>query len=247
MYPIILNCCKSTLVIITALKEELLNFNNSKINFILISMHPIPTYKIISGNYECLYIVSGVGKANAAFAIYYAKDLGAEKILWVGTAGGSSSDLTVNNIGIVTSSLYLDANFTPLGLPYGQMLGEPLIQYSTAAFSNFVYELIKTQNINRYIINNVTSGTGDLFVTNYDLIDKFQNINIGLVNCEDTAALQVASNFKCIDIAIVRYISDNLSTPGQEQQFEKSLILASEFFINFISNNLEKLLNYPKF
>ena len=231
------------LIIISALEEEFLsNYNNNeKIKISLITNSPLPTYRVITNDAECLYIVSGVGKANSASSIMYAiNGLGAKKIIWFGTSASATLKLNINDVAIIKRAIYLDANYTAFGLPLGEMYGEDLFQYTSENFSNLNYNLLKQDNILK-IFNDITSGTCDQFVINFDLIDLFpKDYDIALVDCENTSSLQISNSFDNIQICTIRYVSDNLIDPteGQLQTFDKTLILSSLFFRNYFYKNL---------
>jgi nucleoside phosphorylase len=236
------------LVIISPLEEEFLtNYSNDeKIKINLITNSPVQTYRVITNNSECIYLVSGVGKANSASTIMYAiNGLGAKKILLFGTSASAVPKYNINDIAVVNRSIYIDANYTALGLPLGQMYGEDLFQYTSTDFSDFNYNLLK-KYIKLNTFNNSTTGTCDQFVTNFELLDNFlPSYDIDLVNCEDTSALQIINSLKT-QSCIIRYVSDNLinSTEGQVQTFDKTLIVCSIFFRNYFYENLNSIKNF---
>lgn len=239
--------CKNELIIISALKEELLtnyDINNEKIKIIFLTNFPVETYKVITKDSECLYIVSGVGKANSASAIMYAHYLGAKKIIWFGSSGSATPKFNINDIVVVKRALYIDADYTAFGLPLGEMFGEDLFQHTSEKFSNLNYFLLK--NITKLnIYDNATTGTCDQFITDFVLLDKFpKDYDIGLVDNENNSALQISNSLKK-EICIIRYVSDNLTDPiqGQIQTFNETLILCSIFFRNYFYENLNILKN----
>lgn len=241
-------CKNNELVIISALKEELLtnyDINNEKIKIIFITNFPFEIYKVITLDSECLYIVSGVGKANSASAIMYAHHLGAKKIIWFGSAGSAVPKFNINDIVVIKRSIYIDADYTPFGLPLGEMVGEDLFQYTTEDYSNLNYSLLKKNN-KLNVFDGATTGTCDQFVIDFTLLDKFpKDYDIGLVDNENTSSLQISNSLNN-KICIIRYVSDNLTDPtqGQVQTFEKTLILCSIFFRNYFNDNLNILKNY---
>lgn len=236
------------LIIISALESEFLtNYSNDeKIKISLITNSPFLTYRVVTNDSECLYVVSGVGKANSASAIMYAiNGLGANKVVWVGTSGSAIPKLNINDIAVIERSIYIDADYTAVGLPLGEMFGEDLFQYTSSDFSNLNFNLL--QNYTKLnLFNNVISGTCDQFVTGFTLLDKFPpSYNIGLVDNENTSALQIANQLNK-KVCIIRYVSDNLSdtTQGQVQTFDKTLVLCSIFFRKYFYENLNVITNF---
>jgi nucleoside phosphorylase len=241
-------------IIISALKDEFLNnydYDKENIKITLISNSPIPTYRVITDNAECIYLTSGVGKTNIASATFYALNtLGAKKIILIGTCASTTEPYKVNTVGLVNKSIYIDANYTALGYTLGQMYGEELFQYSSEDFSNYNYELL-VKNSNTNIFNNLTSGTCDQFITNFDLLNKFpKSYNIALVDNEDTSSLQVFNNLKDASnnvnkkICIIRYISDIIESSDEEQKFLDTLKFCSIFFRKYFYDNLAAIKNY---
>ena len=241
-------------IIISALSEEFLtnyDYDSENIKITLISNSPIPTYRVVTDNAECIYLNSGAGKTNIASATFYAlTTLGANKIIVFGTCGSATEPYKVNTVALVNKSIYIDANYTALGYTLGQMYGEDLFQYSSEDFSNYNYELL-VKNSNTNIFNNLTSGTCDQFVTNFDLLNEFpEYYNIALVNNEDTSSLQVfnnlmdASNNVNKKICIIRYVSDIIGTADEPQEFYDTLQFCSLFFRNYFYNNLSAIKSY---
>ena len=241
-------------IIISALFDEFLknyDYDSENIKITLISNSPIPTYRVITDNAECIYLNSGVGKTNIASATSYAlTTLGANKIIVFGTCGSATEPYKVNNVALVNKSIYIDANYVPLGYTLGQMYGQDLFQYSSEDFSNYNYELL-IKNPNTKIFNNLTSGTCDQFIINFDLLNEFpKSYNITLVDNEDTSSLQVFNNFKNASnnvnkkICIIRYISDIIGSADEAQEFEKTLKFCSIFFRKYFYDNLAAIKNY---
>jgi adenosylhomocysteine nucleosidase len=236
------------LVIISALEEEfLINYSNDeKIKITLVTKSPFPTYRVITNDSECVYIVSGVGKANSAASVMYAiNGLGAQKIVWFGTSGGALPKYNINDIVIIKKSIYIDADYTAFGYELGQMAGEDLFQYTSEDFSNLNYELLQ-KDTKLITYNDGTSGTCDQFVTNFELLDKFPpSYDIGLVDNENTSALQIINSLNKKS-CIIRYISDDLtdSIDGQVQTFDKTLVFCSIFFRKYFYENLNAIKNF---
>lgn len=236
------------LIIISALQEELLtNYSNDEnIKIVLVTNSPIPTYRIVTKDSECLYLVSGVGKANSASAIMYAiNGLNANKIVWFGSAGSAIPKFNINDIVLIKRSIYIDADYTAFGYALGQMAGEDLFQYTSDDFSNLNYKLLQKDR-KLQIFNDGTSGTCDQFVTDFELLDKFPpSYDIGLVDCENTSCLQIVNSLNK-KVCIIRYVSDNLKDPtqGQVQTFDETLVLCSIFFRNYFYENLNTIKSF---
>jgi nucleoside phosphorylase len=235
------------LIVISAVKEEILtnyNIQTDLLKIIPITNSPLNTYRIISENSTCLYIVSNVGKANSAYSIGYAKSLGAKKILWLGTAG-ITPELKVGDYCIIERSIYIDSNFTEFGLPLGQEYGEDLFQYTNKDFSNYVYDLFYKFAPKKNVYNNITSGTSDSFITNYNLLNLFpKSYNIKMTNNEDNSSLQITNNLGKIKQCIIRCASDVIGTPSQDSQYTKILKISSKEYRNFLYYNLLYIKNY---
>lgn len=92
-------------------------------------------YNVTYNNHNFYIIVSGVGKANAAFSLGYAlTKLCVKKVIVVGNTASLISETVPNgSVAIATSSIEWDVNFINLGYPANTVPDNSVSQYPTDA------------------------------------------------------------------------------------------------------------------
>lgn len=173
-------------------------------------------------------VVCGVGKVNAAMGTQIAVDeLGAEKIINIGVAGGLNETLEVAKIYEICAVVQYDFDLADINGTAIGTLDECKENYLPLALSN-IYPAKKL-------------GTGDRFndsKADYNLLTKELKADIRDMECGAVAQVCMHANIPCHAFKI---ISDLAGSDSTFEQYKNNLKLCFETLTNELKNVINAL------
>lgn len=168
-------------------------------------------------NVEVVLVESGMGKVNAAIATtLLISEFGCDLIINTGIAGGLKGVQT-KDVVVATGAMYNDVDARIFGYEYGQVPQMPKIYGVNPACITLVKKALNKLDI-QYKEGLILSG--DKFVSSYDTISECKDLGALAVEMEGTAVAQTAT--RCgRDFIIIRYISDVVGEPSQNEDYLK--------------------------
>ncbi|MBQ9900693.1 MAG: 5'-methylthioadenosine/adenosylhomocysteine nucleosidase [Acholeplasmatales bacterium] len=203
--------------IIAAMKEEM--------DGILSSMEDLNTTKYLGiefnegtiNDIEIVLVESGMGKANAAMATtLLISEFGCDLIINTGIAGGLKG-VETKDVVIANNAMYNDVDARLFGYEYGQVPGMPKYYTVNPECLTLVKSTLNKLEI-KYKEGLILSG--DKFVSSYDTISECKDLGALAVEMEGTAVAQVCTRAGR-DFIILRYISDVVGLPSQNEDYLK--------------------------
>lgn len=203
--------------IIAAMKVEM--------DGILSSMEDLNTTKYLGiefnegtiNDIEIVLVESGMGKANAAMATtLLISEFGCDLIINTGIAGGLKG-VETKDVVIANKAMYNDVDARLFGYEYGQVPGMPKYYTVNPECLTLVKSTLNKLEI-KYKEGLILSG--DKFVSSYDTISECKDLGALAVEMEGTAVAQVCTRAGR-DFIILRYISDVVGLPSQNEDYLK--------------------------
>lgn len=203
--------------IIAAMKVEM--------DGILSSMEDLNTTKYLGiefnegtiNDIEIVLVESGMGKANAAMATtLLISEFGCDLIINTGIAGGLKG-VETKDVVIANNAMYSDVDARLFGYEYGQVPGMPKYYTVNPECLTLVKSTLNKLEI-KYKEGLILSG--DKFVSSYDTISECKDLGALAVEMEGTAVAQVCTRAGR-DFIILRYISDVVGLPSQNEDYLK--------------------------
>ena len=203
--------------IIAAMKVEM--------DGILSSMEDLNTTKYLGiefnegtiNDIEIVLVESGMGKANAAMATtLLISEFGCDLIINTGIAGGLKG-VETKDVVIANKAMYNDVDARLFGYEYGQVPGMPKYYTVNPECLTLVKSTLNKLEV-KYKEGLILSG--DKFVSSYDTISECKDLGALAVEMEGTAVAQVCTRAGR-DFIILRYISDVVGLPSQNEDYLK--------------------------
>lgn len=168
-------------------------------------------------NIEIVLVESGMGKVNAAIAAtLLISEFDCDLILNTGIAGGLKGSKT-KDVVVATGAMYNDMDARIFGYEYGQVPQMPKVFNVNPNCLVLVKQTLNKLNIN---FKEGLILSGDKFVSSYDTISECKDLGALAVEMEGAAVAHVAT--KCgRDFIIIRYISDVVGEPSQNEDYLK--------------------------
>lgn len=189
------------------------------------------------GNNEVVLVESGMGKVNAAIAAsLLISEFGCDLIINTGIAGGLKG-VSTKDVVIANGLMYNDVDARIFGYEYGQVPQMPKVYSVNPTCITLVKKTLNKLNID-YKEGLILSG--DKFVSSYDTISECKDLGALAVEMEGTAIAQTVT--RCgRDFIIIRYISDVVGEPSQNEdylKFEEEMARRSALITLSLINNL---------
>ena len=190
--------------------EEMENLNETKyLGFLF--------YEGFINDIEIVLVESGVGKVNASMATtILISEFSCDLILNTGIAGGLPGVKTKDVI-LATGLSWYDFDIRIFGYEYGQVPQMPKIFPINPELIMLVKSTLNKLNIES------TSGlilSGDKFVSDLSLLEQCKNMNALACEMEGCAVAQVSLKAG-VDFLVLRYISDVIGEPSQNDDYLK--------------------------
>lgn len=217
-----------------------------EMDLILEAMDDFETTKFLGYNFsegtingiDVVLVESGMGKVNAAMATtLLISEFSCDFIINTGIAGGLPG-VKKRDVVIASGLMWHDVDATIFGYEYGQVPQMPKIFSVNPECIMYVRSTLNKLNIEAktgLIIS------GDKFVSSLDTIKECKDLGALACEMEGAAVAQVATKVG-VDFVILRYISDVVGEPAQNDnyfKFEEEMARRSaEITISFI-NGLE--------
>ena len=192
---------------------------------ILSSMEDLNTTKYLGiefnegtiNDIEIVLVESGIGKANAAMATtLLISEFGCDLIINTGIAGGLTGVKT-KDVVVANAAMYSDVDVRLFGYEYGQVPGMPKYYTVNPECLTLVKSTLNKLEI-EYKEGLILSG--DKFVSSYDTISECKDLGALACEMEGTAVAQVCTRAGR-DFIILRYISDVVGHPSQNEDYLK--------------------------
>lgn len=188
--------------IIFAMEEELVELKNEIQILSCEEIYDLTFYKGVLGNVECILVMSGIGKVNAARTTQILIDkMNVDYIFNIGVAGGVSKELKVGDIVIGEKLVQHDFDITAFNHEKGYIPNVGVFIES----DDYLVKLAKEK------IKDAVSGivaSGDIFCTEYMMSEKINRKFQALcVEMEGASIAQVCYLCK-IPFLVLRSISD---------------------------------------
>ena len=223
--------------IVFAMNEELEAFTKLiKIKDVT-KLYDLSFYRTIIENYECLLVVSGVGKVNAARVAQILIDCyKVTKVLNVGVAGGISDELEIGDVVIGESLVQHDFDITVFKHEKGYI---PNVGVLIPSDKNLLKIAQKCCEKKDYHTFTGIIASGDIFCTKSKMKQEiFTNFKALCVEMEGAAVAQVCY-LSGVPFLILRAISDVLNDNNaitHEQFLDISSLRIATFLLDFIQN-----------
>ena len=197
--------------VVVAMPEEMAHLK-SIFNLIAIASNPFDLYQL--ANDDIYFIVSGIGKVNAAVACsLLIAQHNVSIILNVGTAGALNNQLAVGDVVLANKTIYFDVDNRISGHQFGQLPNMPLCYTSS-----FCQEIVSDYYV----------ATGDSFITDAEQLTHQLNEVINapfIIDMESAAVAQTCYLFK-IPFVLIKGISDIINTNSlQESRQNRSQVM----------------------
>ena len=195
--------------IIVAMHEEMMHLKNAFYNLKLITSAPFEIYRL--DNKQIYFIVSGIGKVNAATACsLLIMQYHASIILNAGTSGAINHELSVGDVIFANKAIYFDVDNRISGHEFGQLPNMPLYYTST---------LLPDLASHYYV------ATGDSFISDaQQLVNLLSNVieHPFIIDMESAAVAQTCYHFN-IPFFMIKGISDIINTHSLKESRENRL------------------------
>ncbi len=156
---------------------------------------------------QIVLITSGIGTINATIATtLLLNQFDIKLIVNLGTVGACLPELSVGDLVIPNSCVYLDVDVTEFGYSYGQIPKMP----SVFALKKHYYEHIKKNLEEENKIFQGTLGTSNKFIKEYSEVEKLNNLlnnKLSIIDMEGCAIAQTCF-LANIDFVAIKVVSD---------------------------------------
>ena len=223
--------------IIFAMEEELETFKelvNIKNEYDIFDLH---FFECEINNYDCIMVISGVGKVNAARTCQILIDnYGVDIIINIGVAGGVSTSLNVGDIVIGEKMVQHDFDITAFNHEKGYIPKIGVYINSDDYLVKLFCNVLENEEIN---YQKGVIASGDIFCTEEVMSLKIaRKFNALCVEMEGASIAQVCY-LSHIPFIVIRSISDipnNQNVITYEEFLESSSRIVSKVLLNIINN-----------
>ncbi len=175
-------------------------------------------------NNEFILIFSKIGKANAAnITSLLINSLKVKNIINVGTVGLCNKQLTSHDICIVKQAYYSDVDATCFKYKINQMPQEQLFFTTSKKLSKLIETIIRNK-FKFKIHNDIELATADSFITSKNKKNFHIFNSTDIVDMEGASILQIASHYNNINVSMIKFISDNISSKNNTAEYGNSLL-----------------------
>jgi len=220
--------------IITAIETEMIAIKNKMKNIKEKNIYNLCFYNGEISNKDCILVQCGVGKVNSARTTQILIDnFNVDIIINVGSAGGISSNLNVEDIVIGDKLVQYDFDATSFGYEKGEICKTGKYFYSDKNLIELCKQTIEEYKNEKINIVIGTIGTADLFCASPEKAAQIEKEFDALcVEMEGAAIAQVAT-LDNIPFLVIRAISD---TPNGKNKID------FDTFINIVSKRVAEIL-----
>ncbi len=211
--------------IIFAMQEELDAFLSKVDDFKSETCKSLKVYHVKHNSHNCVCVLSGIGKVNAAYATtLLINTYAVEAVLNSGVAGGVN--VALGTTIIASGVVHHDVDVTAFNYAYGQVPGAEVVFKSDKALKALAMDIAEQAGIH-YRSGMIASG--DQFITRKASIEAILALyeNVYAVEMEAAAIAQVCTLEK-VPHLILRAISDVIGEPAQSEGFSAFLAESSE-------------------
>ncbi|MEA2056852.1 MAG: 5'-methylthioadenosine/adenosylhomocysteine nucleosidase [Patescibacteria group bacterium] len=226
---------KRTLVL-TAMEEELKPFlQKAEINSEEERLN-IKIWQGSLGGKEVIFVLTGIGKVNAALAIQNLFNLyPIDHVFNVGVAGGIADKVTLGDVCFANQVIQSDFDVTCLGYEKGHIPRMPTSVFEAVAKQKILEEMKEKIKYNLHLGRIISA---DQFVTDRAVVLKLGQEFNAIAKDMESAAIGHACYLNNTPFTIIRGISDS-SGKDAEQEYENNLALA-------VNNSIDAFIKYFK-
>lgn len=212
--------------VIVAMPEEMFHLKDFFPSLEIISNKPFETYKLV--NAEVYFIISGIGKVNAAVAAsILITNYEVSLIINVGTSAALDAALSVADVVVSNKAIYFDVDNRISGHKFGQLPKMP-IYYQSQLFED--------------IVSNYYVASGDSFLTDSEKITTqlFEVINSSFIIDMEGAAVAQACHIHNTPFLLIKGISDivNVNSLTESRQNRTTVMQNIGLSAKTILNNI---------
>lgn len=213
--------------IIGAMPEEISTILSEMQDMVEVKSTIRTFYKGLINNHECVVVLAGIGKVNAAITTsLLIENFHVDAIINIGVAGGQKG---VSHTDVVISSevLYHDVDVSSFGsYIHGQIPGSNPLFYADTKLLDKTKKVLAEMHIN-YHVGKIASG--DQFVYNKSKIEKVNSMYDDILAIEmEAAAIAHTATLYNVPFIIYRSISDLLDDETQHLDFDVFLKTAAD-------------------
>lgn len=193
------------IAVIVAMKEELEGIVSTEA--LLSAQENTFPFPYIESTSNVVFILSGVGKSNAAAAAQWACDVySPDVIINFGTAGALSTLITPNDIVIASGSISADADLSAFGHNKGYISGVGAVMPSSPGL---VRRAVSIARLCKCKYHTGLLATSDAFIASQDkALELSRTFSAVACDMEAAAIAQIAYRNK-VDFLAIKKISDN--------------------------------------
>ena len=228
--------------IIIAMDEELNELLPYLKNKKEIKIFNLSFYEGLISNQECILVLSGIGKVNAARACQILIDnMNVDYVINIGVAAGINKNLMIGDIVIGTKLVQHDFDITSFGHPKGYITG--VGQYILA--DNYLINLFEKSTTDNVVLKKGVIASGDIFCTEPQMALKIKTKFDALCVEMEGASIAQVCFLSGIPFIVVRSISD---IPNNENQidFEHFLKESSEKVAKILVRTIAKINDFKE-
>lgn len=191
--------------IILAMKEELDELIPYLKNKKEIKIFDLMFYEGLISNQECILVLSGIGKVNAARACQILIDnMNVDYVINIGVAAGINMNLAIGDIVIGTKLVQHDFDITSFGHPKGYITGVGRFIET----DKYLFNLFKKSCTDDVIVKEGVIASGDIFCTDPQMAAKIKTKFDALCVEMEGASIAQVCFLSGIPFIVVRSISD---------------------------------------
>lgn len=202
-----------------------------------IKIFDLAFYEGLISNQECILVLSGIGKVNAARACQILIDnMNVDYVINIGVAAGINKNLNIGDIVIGTKLVQHDFDITSFGHPKGYITGVGKFIET----DKYLFDLFKISCTDDLAIKEGIIASGDIFCTDPLMTNKIkEKFDALCVEMEGASIAQVCF-LSGIPFIVIRSISD-IPNNNNQIDFEEFLKEASQKVAKVLVRTVAKI------
>lgn len=202
-----------------------------------IKIFDLAFYEGLISNQECILVLSGIGKVNAARACQILIDnMNVDYVINIGVAAGINKNLNIGDIVIGTKLVQHDFDITSFGHPKGYITGVGKFIET----DKYLFDLFKKSCTDDLAIKEGIIASGDIFCTDPLMTNKIkEKFDALCVEMEGASIAQVCF-LSGIPFIVIRSISD-IPNNNNQIDFEEFLKEASQKVAKVLVRTVAKI------
>ena len=196
-------------------------------------------YEGLISNQECVLVLSGIGKVNAARACQILIDnMDVDYIINLGVAAGINKNLNIGDIIIGTQLVQHDFDITSFGHPKGYITG--VGRFIEA--DKYLIDLFKKSCTDNIPLKDGVIASGDIFCTDPLMAEKIKTKFDALCVEMEGASIAQVCFLSGVPFIVIRSISD-IPNNHNEIDFDTFLKESSEKVAKILIRTIAKIIN----